>query len=169
MDNQIITLPLPDELDNPFFFSTNLIKVEKSSGFSTKNFIYEILFYSGIESYKPWENQLEVIPRALEEWRRVRSMLEDLYRKRDQKNSLHAMKSGIGLFIQILFWSNDLPVSLKEPITSRQFNFKPVNMEERLAFIISRPNLFHSFRQLDELMLEQEKLFVKKNIIRKSV
>ena len=44
---------------------------------------------------------------------------------------------------------------------------KPVNLEERLGFIISRPTLFHSYRQLTELMVEQEKLYAKKNIVKK--
>jgi hypothetical protein len=165
MDNQIISLPLPTELDNPFFFPTKIIKVEKNTSMLlTENFIYDALFYNGITSFKPWQNQADAFPHLIEEWEKVREQLEELHRNRDQKNTLNAMKKGIGLFLQLLFWSNDRPVMIKEPISFYPLDCKPVNIEERLAFIISRPNLFHSFRQLSELMVEQEKAFVKKSI-----
>jgi hypothetical protein len=169
MDNHIFSLPLPAELDNSFFYSSNIIQVEKkTSRIGKENFIYEVLFYNGVAAYKPWENPTDAIPLLIEEWEGNRDQLEELHRNRDQINTLNVMKKGIGLFIQFLFWSNDRPVSLKEPIPSYPFNCKPVNIEERLAFILSRPNLFHSFRQLSELMVEQEKAFVKKGIVKKA-
>jgi hypothetical protein len=169
MDNPINLLPLPAELDNPFFFSTKIIKVDNNpSKPVTKNFICDVLFYNGIDSFKPWENQTDAIPLLIEEWGRDKKLLEELHRSRNQKDILVIMKKGISLFVQFLFWTNDRPVSLKEPIPFYPVAYKPVNIEERLAFIISRPNLFHSFRQLSELMLEQEKLFVKKNIMKKT-
>ena len=78
------------------------------------------------------------------------------------------MKKGIGLFLQFLFWSNDRPISAIESTPLNLLEIKPVNLEERLGFIISRPNLFHSYRQLSELMVEHEKLFAKNKIIKKA-
>lgn len=169
MDNQIISLPLPPELDHSFFFSTKIINVETnhSKDLST-NFMYEILYYNQINGYKPWENNLEAIPQLLKEWEKVERELEELHKSRNAQNTLQAMKKGVGIFIEFLFWSNDLPVSLKEPIPSIQISSKPINVVERLGFIISRPKLFHSFRQLSELIIEQEKLFAKKNTIKKA-
>ena len=169
MDNQIIPLPLPIELHHPFFFSTKVIEVEISPSMHvTENFMYDALFYNGIASFKPWENPSDAIPQLIEEWKKDRELLEALHRNRDQKNTLKAMKKGIGLFIQFLFWSNNKPVLLKNSISLNSIEYKPVNIEERLAFIISRPTLFHSFRQLSELMVEQEKIFVKKSIMEKA-
>jgi uncharacterized protein (DUF433 family) len=77
------------------------------------------------------------------------------------------MKKGIGLFIQFLYWSNDRQINSKEPVSINQLVITPVNLDERLAYILSRPNLFHSYRQLSELMTEQAKQYAKKNIVKK--
>ncbi len=109
----------------------------------------------------------ENISLLLAKWNQVRSELETLYRKRDQKSTLQLMKKGIGYFLQFLYWSNDSQVNLKEPLPLNLLVIKPVNLEERITYILSRPNLFHSYRQLSELFTEQEKLFAKKNIVKK--
>lgn len=109
-------------------------------------------------------DQAKSIPILLAEWEKDKELLAELHRNRDQKNILTIMEKDIGLFLRFLFWSNDKPVSLQEPFPYYQFEYKPFNIEERLAFIISRPTLYHSFRQLSELMVEQEKAFVKKSI-----
>jgi hypothetical protein len=103
----------------------------------------------------------------ISKWDGVKSDLETLYRNRDQQATLQLMKKGIIYFIQFLYWSNGRQVNSKEPIPLNQFEIKPVNFEERLTYILSRPNLFHSYRQLSELFTEQEKLFAKKNIVKK--
>jgi hypothetical protein len=170
MDNQMIFLPLPAELNNPFFFSTKIIKAENDpSKLGIENFMFDALFYNGNESFKPWENQVDSIPIIMVEWEKNKDQLEKLHRNRDQKNTLHLMKKSIGLFLEFLFWSNDRPVSLQQPIPCYPIDYKPVNIEERIAFIISRPNLYHSFRQLSELIMEQEKIYAKKRIKQKSV
>lgn len=115
------------------------------------------------------DNYHEGISQLLEEWGNLKIQLENLYKQRDQRNTLHRMKKGITLYLQFLFWSNDKEVNLKEPVSFNEIEIKPVNVNERLGFIVARPNLFHSYRQLSELMLEQEKLYAKKNIRKKSV
>ena len=109
----------------------------------------------------------ENISLLLAKWDEVRSELETLYRNRDQKSTLQLMKKGIGYFIQFLYWSNDRQVQSKEPIPFNLLEIKPFNLEERITYILSRPNLFHSYRQLSELFTEQEKLLAKKNIVKK--
>jgi hypothetical protein len=103
----------------------------------------------------------------LAKWDQVRPELETLYRNRDQKSTLQLMKKGISYFIQFLYWSNDRQVNSKEPIPFTVLELTPVNLEERLTYILSRPNLFHSYRQLSELFTEQKKLVAKKNIVKK--
>lgn len=104
----------------------------------------------------------------LTEWKKIKEQLEVLYRERDQKNTLDGMKKGVSLFIQYLFLTNEQPINSTKSITLDVLEVKPVNLEERLGFIIARPNLYHSFRQLSELMTEQEKLSAKKNILKKA-
>ncbi|MFB5194535.1 YpoC family protein [Neobacillus sp. KR4-4] len=108
------------------------------------------------------------ISNLLTEWKNSKMQLEVLFREREYKNTKLLMDKGIQLFIQFLAWSNDLPVALNESLNLKQLEFKPVNVEERLAFITSRPALYHSYRQLSELMMEQEKLFVKRNLLKKA-
>ncbi|WP_051633452.1 YpoC family protein [Bacillus sp. UNC41MFS5] len=108
------------------------------------------------------------ISNLLTEWKNGKGQLEVLFREREYKNAKVLMEKGIQLFIQFLAWSNGLPVPLNESLNFKQLEYKPVNVEERLAFITSRPALYHSYRQLSELMMEQEKLFVKRNILKKA-
>lgn len=114
------------------------------------------------------DNQEMEVTRILEEWNLVKTQLEKLFHVRNLGNTGELMRQGINLYVQLLFLSNGQQVSEDESIPFSEFALKPVNIEERLGFIKSRPNLFHSFRQLSELMVEQEKLFVKKNIMKKS-
>ncbi|PAE43711.1 YpoC family protein [Bacillus sp. 7884-1] len=113
------------------------------------------------------ENVDQAISNLLSDWERIKVELEGLYRNRDQKSTLQGMKKGIGLFIQFLYWSNDRQINSKEPILINHLVITPVNLDERLAYILSRPNLFHSYRQLSELMTEQAKQYAKKNIVKK--
>nr|WP_263325938.1 hypothetical protein [Neobacillus sp. Marseille-Q6967] len=115
----------------------------------------------------PVKDDKEAIQNLLTDWANLKENLHIMYEKRDQKNTLQGMKRGIVLFIQFLFWTNDHPVKKNEPIQLSGLEIKPVNLDERLSFILSRPNLFHSYRQLSELMMEQEKLYAKKTIVKK--
>jgi hypothetical protein len=109
----------------------------------------------------------EAISRLLADWVHIKTELEVLYRNRDQKSTIQGMKKGIGLFIQFLCWGNEKEINLKDFEPLERLEIKPVNLDERLGFIIRRPNLYHSYRQLSELMVEQEKLYAKKNIVKK--
>jgi hypothetical protein len=110
----------------------------------------------------------DLISVLLADWKKVKEELEVLYRERDQKSTIDGMKKGISLFIQFLFWTNEQPINSSRSFSLEFLEVKPVNLEERLGFIIARPNLFHSYRQLSELMTEQEKLYAKKNILKKA-
>ncbi|MGG3469615.1 YpoC family protein [Neobacillus pocheonensis] len=107
------------------------------------------------------------VANIVEEWSKVREKLDELFRCRDMKNTKEWMEKGIDLFIQFLLKTNAKSY-FQGPIPYDQLEVKPVNIEERLAFIMNRPNLYHSYRQLIELMIEQEKQFVKWNVIKKS-
>jgi hypothetical protein len=126
-----------------------------------------IPFLEELQLEVPTENSSDSISLLLTEWNTIKAELEILYRNRDQKNTLHGMKKGIGLFLRFLYWSNDSHVKVKELKPLDSLEIIPVNLDERLGFIINRPNLFHSYRQLSELMMEQEKLYAKTNIVKK--
>jgi hypothetical protein len=114
------------------------------------------------------DKRMESISCLLKEWKDIKDQLEVLFRERKQHKTKPLMDQGINLFIQFLSLSNGLPELVDKSFIPNQYEFKPVNVEERLGFITSRPALYHSFRQLSELMVEQEKLFVRKSIIKKA-
>ncbi|GHH98218.1 YpoC family protein [Neobacillus kokaensis] len=114
------------------------------------------------------KNQSMASSEILDEWSRMKAQLEEIFRSRDQTNAKLQMEKGISLFLQFLYLVNDTSVPAGQAIPYNQLEIKPVNLEERLGFIISRPSLYHSYRQLSELMIELQKLYVKKQIIKKS-
>ncbi|WP_052353770.1 YpoC family protein [Neobacillus jeddahensis] len=114
------------------------------------------------------DRRAETVENILREWEGIKAQIEPLFRERDHNNVKEWMEKGISIFKQFLCFTNEETPSQSEQIPYHQFHFKPVNIEERLSFIISRPNLYHSYRQLSELMVEQQKQFVKSTIIKKS-
>ncbi|KOP83206.1 hypothetical protein LIS82_18010 [Cytobacillus solani] len=171
MSEQLI-LSIPNELNNPFFFSANeRMTVEKSQ---LQNmvlnipFLYEAAFYANIEALKPWQSHENSIPLIKSEWDTEKNKLEQIFTKRNYKDAIVPMKKGIGLFLQFVYWANDQPVHFGMPLSSKSLKVQPVNLEERIGFIIQRPALYHSFIQLNELLIEMEKQYVKHMAIKKA-
>lgn len=98
----------------------------------------------------------EELENILLEWPNLREEIRHAFEKRDKKAAAPLMEKGISLFIKFLYWSNGL-TNLGAEINYEELHIKPVNCEERLQFIMTRPNLHHSYMQLCELMNEQEK------------
>ncbi|PLS03577.1 YpoC family protein [Neobacillus cucumis] len=113
-------------------------------------------------------NRLEAAAEILAEWEDIKGQLEPLFHARNLINTKEWVEKGINLFLQFLYLTNHDNSTPNQKISYHQLSFKPVNLEERLEFIQSRPGLYHSYRQLSELMNEQEKQFVKSNIVKKS-
>lgn len=151
---------VPREIYHPFFFSETEINwpIGQTQTFNSKDlFIYEIAYYSGLETIKPWRNPEHYIPELMDEWQILRTELLALFQVRDKKRIPLPMKQGVGLLIQCIFWSNGFPVT-------NEFDFsilriKPVNATERIQFLMGKPYIYPSFIQLSELMEEQEKQF----------
>jgi hypothetical protein len=169
MSENMKKFPIPMELFHPFFFSEKEIYLDLAEqSLNGENFSYEILFYNGIEANKPWTNPERFVPLILDNWSKVKPIIEEMHHQRKKAGIKEVMKNGISLFLQFLYWCNGKPVFLKELPVFADISIKPVNLEERVGFIISRPGLYHSYVQLCELMIEQEKLFAKNKIIKKA-
>jgi hypothetical protein len=160
MNNLIV----PKELDHSFFFPQKNLEVslEELQFFQAKPlFIHEIAFYSGFETVEPWEKPEYYIPQLLTEWKRLKEEISNLFQKRVKEQIPMPMKQGIGFLFECIFWSNGLPVKLEKDINLNFLHLKPVNLTERLEFLLIRPTIYPSFIQLTELMDEQEKQFSK--------
>lgn len=167
-----ITLPIPKELEHPFFFSDNKKIIVEPTSLTNINisitFLYEAAFFSKINAIKPWEMHEEFIPFLLNEWENTKPLLEDFFSRRDIKQVEGPMKFGISLLIEFVYWVNEQPVQLSPAILQNNLSIKPVNLEERLSFILARPTLHHSYIQLSELMVEMEKQYVKQMALKKA-
>jgi len=126
--------------------------------------LYDAAYYNGIETLRPWEESIHTVPAVLDKWGNMKAVLYEKFSIRDQAAALYPMKIGIGLFLEILYWSNDQPVLWKQN-RDIQLSNKPVNWEERLEFILAYPTKYHSFIQLAELISEMEKIFVKRQMV----
>ncbi|MBP2241341.1 hypothetical protein J2Z40_001903 [Cytobacillus eiseniae] len=169
--NEQITISIPAELQNPFFFSQDDQLTITNEVIQTIDlripFLYEAVFYAKIDGLKPWEMSEQWIPKLKEEWQNEKEKLERLFAERNYPQTIEPMKKGIGLFLQFVFWGNAMPVNLTEGFSDEKLAVKPVNMEERISFIIQRPSLYHSFVQVSELIIEMEKQYVKQMAIKK--
>ena len=111
------------------------------------------------------QNRDQAVERILGEWNQCKEMLMTYFKNRDTEKAFPSMRNAIDLFEQFLFISNCLN---KEIHSIKDCKIKPVNVEERLNFIVSRPKLFHSYKQLAELFAEQEKQFAKQVVLNRS-
>ncbi|MEH7345278.1 YpoC family protein [Bacillus sp. JJ1532] len=165
------TLSVPIELVHPFFFAENeeiTIHVEEMGNlYALRPFLYETAFFSGVQAVKPWEIQEKSIPVLIEEWQKVKELLETLFAKREMIHVLAPMKKGISLLLELVYWGNGLPVVLSN-LDLDKLAIKPVNLSERLEFIMKKPSLYHSYIQLAELIGEMNKQYVKQQIMKKA-
>ncbi|MGE7601466.1 YpoC family protein [Peribacillus sp. NPDC097675] len=165
----IQTLRVPDELVDPIFFPKEVKPLKKEAYQAWKNpfevFSYELLFYRGEEAYLPWKKGEKHVPELYDKWRLIKRDCETLFSERKAGQALEPMKEGIGLFLSAVYWMHGKPVQLSAwEKHIEECTLKPVNLVERLSFIMERPALFHSFRQLCELFIEFEKLMVRNKL-----
>lgn len=164
---------VPSQLQCPYFFGEHQMKlhieplIHCEELFINDYFPYEVAYYVGIDVYRPWEHANDAVAQLIDYWKPLSQKLSHLFEKRNRMNVQKPMKQGISLLIQCLFWINNKPVIFYEQsIKDDDLKWKPVNIKERLEFILHRPNVYHSFVQLNELMIELEKQFhIKRNKI----
>jgi hypothetical protein len=111
------------------------------------------------------QDHVQAVERVLSEWGKCKEKLQIHFKNRDSQKALPLMERAIDLFEQFLIKSNNLNPDL---YCIKDCKIKPVNVEERLGFIVSRPKLFHSYKQLAELFAEQEKQFAKQTVLNRT-
>lgn len=125
-------------------------------------------FYLSGQGTKPWLADKIDDESIIAEWHVVKEKLERFFAIRNTESTTPLMIQGISLFIRFLFWSNHKPVCL-ESLTNQlaTLKIKPININDRLQYILKRPNTFHSFIQLSELFVEQEKVYYRHLVMKK--
>lgn len=162
MNSQLI-IPLSAKLCHPIFNKPEDGITADESMLKTQYihplFLYEAAYYAGMEALKPWEKKEKCIRVLLEEWKEHKRLLDEHFANRNQKAAEDPMKTAIGLFLELLFWTNGKPVDFQEELGD--LKIKPVNLKERLDFILKSPALYHAYIQLSVLVAEMEKHYIK--------
>lgn len=123
--------------------------------------IFDVMDYIGVKSLKPWEQPFTYVPIIFYKWNADEEQIMQLIANRNQKEALQPMKHHILSFIAALFWLNGQPVAGLNNLSEcvKQLKIKPVNVEDRVAYLMSAPNHHHSFTQLKQLFIELKKKY----------
>jgi len=119
-------------------------------------------------AHHPLVDENTTVEIIFETWnKQLLTELEQLYEKRNVNDAFIPMCKGIILFFYALFLTNDQTIdsfqieNWKEALAN--FNILPVNINDRINFIIEHPTQYHSFVQLKLLYTE----LMKKHAIKK--
>ncbi|WP_338470059.1 hypothetical protein R4Z10_14775 [Niallia sp. XMNu-256] len=115
---------------------------------------------------QPWTEPKITVPVLFSQWQETKKELQAGFSKRDSSKTEMPMKKGIDLFLKALYWSNRQPVDSEVQDTDG-LKIKPVNIGERLKYILQNSNKYHSFVQLSELFVEMEKVYKKQEALLK--
>ncbi|MGM0834974.1 MAG: YpoC family protein [Bacillota bacterium] len=164
---------VPTAFAHPLYYSES--QEIESGRFDWENsltvpFKYDMAYALGLApSNLPWEHQSQTVPLLFHLWKEIEAKLNMLHEKRERSDVKAHVVGGIALLLQAIFWMNKLPVrSLadweKEIL---QLHVIPVNIVERLDFVMKKPEMYHAFIQLQQLFTESSKLFYKLQAIPK--
>ncbi len=143
-------------------FSYNKLQAESIQVWDVKLLDFGFPYDELGDGYEPWEDFVSVQADLWAEWEAIAEGTEERLAKRQTKEIGPYMQKGIILFLSILFWSNKTSVhldNLEEEI--RILSHKPVNVDERIGYILNRPNTYPAYMQLKSLMEEQKKMVAK--------
>lgn len=166
-------MKIPETFIHPHFYSNHdsiSIKSYRLKDVIEIPFKYDIAYYQGIAPHQlPWEQTSDTIPLLLASWKEKETILNSLHEDRNRKEAKEQMIPCIAWFLQLLFWMNEQPVrSLTDwKRDAAYLKWKPVNVEERLEFVLKKPELYHAFIQLQQLFTESAKLFYKMKALEK--
>ncbi|MDG4656134.1 GTPase [Ectobacillus antri] len=145
------------------FVKEELVYDETSIEYTIQNgyFTYDILKGQNIAAYEPWLDIEHAIPLILESWKANKPSISHLFKERKRDAAQPLMVHYTAHYLSSLYWLNGLYVRTPQLaiLNINTLLNKPINIEERFAFIINRPGHYHSFIQLIQLYEELEKLF----------
>ncbi|PGL71925.1 YpoC family protein [Bacillus sp. AFS055030] len=132
--------------NKPFFYESNQILVNKSSNI-------------------PNESD-EIMKEMFNEWKEESEHISNYFKQRNRKLAYEPMIRGLANFISILTWINGkMLLNLTNLLIELdKLQVKPINLDERIRFVLNQPDHYHSFIQLSGLYTELEKLYYKQKI-----
>ncbi|WP_379968461.1 YpoC family protein [Ectobacillus sp. sgz5001026] len=167
-----MNIVVPDKfVFSPFFKEGDCIRFDSTVTIEDGSiFVFEIAAEEGLPFDKPWNKREKTVPIILQMWKQNKDSIASLFRQRKRKEAGPPMVTNTARFLSILFWMNETYLSSLQQYTVQieALRRKPVNVVERLDFILEQPDHYHSFIQLSELYEEVEKLFEKTMIMKKT-
>ena len=132
--------------NNPFFYESKQILVHNNNDLPTES-----------------EN---LIIQMFKEWKEESVHISNYFKQRNRKIAYEPMVRGLANFISILTWLNGrLLTNLNGLLVElEKLTVKPINLNERISFVLNQPDHYHSFIQLSGLYTELEKLYYKQKI-----
>lgn len=152
---------MPNEFVHPLFFRAGDNVPTSDAPFpEAMKHVYFYYDLTGIQA--PWA-EIESLAAVFTLWHEERDRLESCFAKRDRASAREPMIRGLSYLLVCLHWLNGKRVANVREWEKEMdaLALKPVNAIERLQFIFARPDLYHSFIQLNELFHETEKLYYK--------
>lgn len=100
-------------------------------------------------------------------WKEKQEEIGGYFQSRNTQLTKEPMLKFTDIFVECLFFLNHLKAEdFEDKIEEiKKLKRKPLNVEERLAFIIQSPSHYHSYIQLKELYVEIEKLVARLQVI----
>ncbi|GGE56585.1 YpoC family protein [Priestia taiwanensis] len=167
--SQIINIPITFK-HVPFYVGEHVLLYKVENGITDNPyFLYDIAYIEEVELLRPWENRFVHIQEIIESWKETIEEVAELFKNRNRKGARPFMVRYIAHFVSSIFWLNERYVAGIDDIliSMKELPIKPLNIEERLQFILESPDHYHSFVQLRELYEEFEKIAVKQQILSK--
>jgi hypothetical protein len=136
------------------------VSISEKVSFQTP-FLYDLMYHNDPQLLElwPWQKNENYFHNY---WVEQKEVLRELFHRREQKKAKKPMILSVSAFIDQLFWTAGAPVDAldHEAVLQKMQTIPsvPLNIEERLGFLLRQPDRYQSFIQLDEL--EQE--FTKK-------
>lgn len=145
----------------PFYVEETNFNLISLDEVSTVLFYDDMLEALGEPNRKPWFDSNTYVPVLFVKWKEARDRLSELYSKRDRNAAKPLMVQMVAQLIQAIYWMNHVPVTTLEQLEHHinHLDYKPINISERLSFILRDPGHFHSYNQLKALFEETEKMY----------
>ncbi|MDR0139759.1 hypothetical protein RFW18_18550 [Metabacillus idriensis] len=162
---------LPDGFKVEPFFRRDELTIQMNSAGTAEEmikanpFYFDICFKANVPiDFHPWKNPELSIPILIDEWQLIKDTIKRGISSNARKADKAEMVKGISILICMIHWSNESPVHHLdiEPSDFTAFAAKPINPTERLMYVLLKPEQYHSFIQLDQLIEETVKQYHKK-------
>ncbi|MET3195420.1 YpoC family protein [Gottfriedia sp. OAE603] len=153
-------------LNPPFYMEGNNEIEQDSIMIKNKPFSFESLHLLEESSIGSQEVRDKIIQEMFLQWKEESDLLTGYFRLRNRKAALEPMLRGLANFISITTWLNGKILTNINDLLNEldSLTIKPINLNERISFVIKQPDHYHSFIQLSGLYTELEKLYYKQKI-----